>query len=607
MDRAGQNRFGFSVWLGDEERVVPWSDKLANAPWNGVEWIAILHDAVKSAFGYPRSCKLDLVYEDKAGEERKLLIGQSGIKRSEYWGSLPERVRDGPTCKNGRIDIKGVRGLPNLDFKVSFRGEKKLVSWPRQKEVADSVANDEERPWTTIQNLIRQTFNLSYETTVTIMVEDPDGDDVFMRVLADARMWNKFLTFLPLEAADLRTIQIKASVRGEPVGSEQPYHKTVMAHASPGNPMALGFPVRKVAGKVVALPMKARFISGEHELATFWISGSTVKGSEAERWIDNWNNVRQSLEDLFRVPSALTRSLEIVDATKTAITLSTPWCWRTFSELLSASEKRIRHLEVDIASPTPNIKIIAASTGVQPGAGAVSPFEVRHIKDTPVVFFALDSPAGPGARTVTHIAKWEKTSADESWDAEWARVHNHIRDLFALDETAAYVLYYVDDDRDEIALSTPDCWKNFIAFVNRNKNVVRTMHVRLNTPLPAPEVATQLPVIDSGSYFAGGFQEPGLVTGLPTPYSPTGGSTSSTLLMQELTAESETLARELARAKQEAQAQREARAQLAQTLSQTTARLTQQIAELTNHVAQLTAENTALAEKNEMLRAGMSF
>lgn len=86
------------------------------------------------------------------------------------------------------------------------------------------------------------------------------------------------------------------------------------------------------------------------------------------------------------------------------------------------------------------------------GAGVVSEFEVKHLKDAPVVFFGLEPLNGPGSRSVTHIAKWEKTSADESWDAEWARVHNHVKDLFALQEDAPYTLHYVDDDRDEIGL-----------------------------------------------------------------------------------------------------------------------------------------------------------
>lgn len=82
----------------------------------------------------------------------------------------------------------------------------------------------------------------------------------------------------------------------------------------------------------------------------------------------------------------------------------------------------------------------------------MSQFEVKHIKDTPVVLFTIDAKHGPGARTVTHIAKWEKTSDGESWDAEWDRVHNHVRELFALSEDAPYTLYYVDDDRDEMGM-----------------------------------------------------------------------------------------------------------------------------------------------------------
>lgn len=81
MDRTGQERFGFSVWLGDEERVVPWTEKLANAPWNGTEWVAIFHAAVKDKFGFPLSSKLDLVYEDKTGEEKRL-CAYSSLKPS---------------------------------------------------------------------------------------------------------------------------------------------------------------------------------------------------------------------------------------------------------------------------------------------------------------------------------------------------------------------------------------------------------------------------------------------------------------------------------------------------------------------------------------------
>lgn len=102
------------------------------------------------------------------------------MKRSAYWNSLSERTQNASRCKNGRVDIKGVRGLPNLDFKVALRGDKKLITWPREKEVADSVANDADRPWKTIRNLTRQAFNLPYETDLVMSVEDPDGDDVLM-------------------------------------------------------------------------------------------------------------------------------------------------------------------------------------------------------------------------------------------------------------------------------------------------------------------------------------------------------------------------------------------------------------------------------------------
>lgn len=89
------------------------------------------------------------------------------------------------------------------------------------------------------------------------------------------------------------------------------------------------------------------------------------------------------------------------------------------------------------------------------------------------------------------------------------------------------------------------------------------------------------------------------------PTSPDARSISSTALLQELSAESETLARDLADARRDVQAQRDARAQLAQTLAHATGSMTQQIQELTSQVVRLTAENTALHEKNEMLRAGM--
>lgn len=89
-------------------------------------------------------------------------------------------------------------------------------------------------------------------------------------------------------------------------------------------------------------------------------------------------------------------------------------------------------------------------------------------------------------------------------------------------------------------------------------------------------------------------------------FSDDAASTSSTALLQEFSAESESLARQLAEAKLDAQTQRTARAQLAQTLSQTTSSMLAQIQDLTAQVLRLTEENTALLEKNEMLRAGMA-
>ncbi|KZV90001.1 hypothetical protein EXIGLDRAFT_750863 [Exidia glandulosa HHB12029] len=604
MDRAGQERFGFSVWLGDEERVVPWSDKLANAPWNGTEWVAILHDAVKEKFGFPRTSKLDLVYEDKTGEEKKLIIGVTGIKRSAYWNSLSERTQNSSRCKNGRVDIQGVRGLPNLDFKVSFRGDKKLVSWPREKEVADSVANDLERPWKTIQNLTRQAFNLPYDDApLVISVEDPDGDEV---LIADANIWNKFLSLLPLDKDSLRTIQITAHGLNDQMRLVPVPKAASKAQSSKD---IVGFPVRKLAGKPVELPTKVLLRSGTeiaHELGTLWITGSALKGTDSERWLDSWNLAMQSAERLFGVPQSVTKTVEIVDSAKVAITLSTPWCWQTFADLLTVAERRIRHLEMDISGPRPNVKLIAPSTGVQAGAGAVSQFEVKHIKETPVVFFVLDPLNGPGARTETHVAKWEKL-ADESWDAEWARVHNHVKELFTLSEDAPYTLYYVDDDRDEIGMSFPDDWKNFLAFVGKQKSVIRKVHVRVD-PLYAPaqpEVSAPQATSNFDPYFGGGFRAPSTSSAAyEPPTSP--DSTSSTVLMQELSAESEALSRELAEAKREVQAQREARSQLAQTLSQATSNMMQQIQDLTSQVVRLTTENTALLEKNDMLRAGMA-
>lgn len=118
----------------------------------------------------------------------------------------------------------------------------------------------------------------------------------------------------------------------------------------------IGFPVRKLGGKAVELPTKVLLRSGaDTELGTFWITGSAAKGTDAERWLDSWNLVLQSAERLFGVPQSATRTLEIVDSARVAITLATPWCWRTFAELLAAAEKRMRHLEVDISGPAPNV------------------------------------------------------------------------------------------------------------------------------------------------------------------------------------------------------------------------------------------------------------
>lgn len=601
MDRAGKEKFGFSVWLGDEERIVPWTERIANAPWNGTEWVAILHDSVKEQFGFPRAAKLDLVYEDKAGDEQKLIIGPNGVKRSAYWNSLSERTQNATRCKNGRVDIKGVRGLPNLDFKVSFRGDKKLVSWPREKEVADSAANDLERPWKTIQNLTCQVFNLPYETQFIMSVEDPDGDDV---LIPDANVWNKFLSLLPLDKESLKTIQIVA----RPLNEDKKLAPTNKVAKKPqtgqSNKDVLGFPVRKLGGKPVELPTKVLIRSGpDTELGTLWICGSKAKGTDAERWLDGWNLAFQAVERLFGIPEAVTKSLEIIDSAKVAITLSTPWCWQTFSELLTIMEKRVRHLEVDISGPTPSIRLIAPSSSTQAGAGVVSQFEVKHIKDVPVLFFVMEPAHGPGSRTITHIAKWEKTSEDESWDAEWDRVHNHVWELFALPDEAPYTLYYVDDDRDEISVSVPDDWRNFLAFVNKKKSVVRKLHVRMDPSysVPAPLQAAPAPW---GEYLATGLGSAASDSFGSSPLSP--DSTSSTILMQELSLESEGLSRQLADAKREAQVQREARAELAQMLSQTTNNMMQQIQELTSQVVRLTTENTALLEKNEMLRAGMA-
>jgi hypothetical protein len=63
--------WSFTVSCGREQRIIPWTEDLANGYTTGA-WVDIVHQLIADAFGVPRGVRLTLTYINRNGNETQL-------------------------------------------------------------------------------------------------------------------------------------------------------------------------------------------------------------------------------------------------------------------------------------------------------------------------------------------------------------------------------------------------------------------------------------------------------------------------------------------------------------------------------------------------------
>jgi hypothetical protein len=63
--------WSFTVSCGHEQRIIPWTEDLANGYTTGA-WVDVAHQLIADAFGVPRGVRLTLIYTNRNGNETQL-------------------------------------------------------------------------------------------------------------------------------------------------------------------------------------------------------------------------------------------------------------------------------------------------------------------------------------------------------------------------------------------------------------------------------------------------------------------------------------------------------------------------------------------------------